>query len=102
MQCFGWTALKAGGKRILIDNFKASAFRLLPGTSRDTDHSMNIIILRQEELTEEGSAFLSDRRAKHIVTVLKGALGKSVKVGILDGPAGTGIIERIKPEYDQP
>jgi RsmE family RNA methyltransferase len=56
---------------------------------------MNIIILKQEELTEDGRIFLSDRRAKHIVSVLRGKPGQSVRIGILNGSIGTGIIEEI-------
>ena len=56
---------------------------------------MNIIILRQEELTEDGRVFLSDRRAKHIVSVLRGKPGQSVRIGILNGSIGTGVIDEI-------
>ena len=56
---------------------------------------MNIIILRQEELTEDGRVFLSDRRAKHIVSVLRGKPGQSVRIGILNGLIGTGVIDEI-------
>ena len=56
---------------------------------------MNIVILKQEELTEDGRVFLSDRRAKHIVSVLRGKPGQSVRVGILNSSIGTGVIEEI-------
>ncbi len=56
---------------------------------------MNIIILRQEELTEDGRVSLFDRRAKHIVSVLRGKPGQSVRIGILNGSIGTGVIEDI-------
>lgn len=56
---------------------------------------MNIIILKQEELTEDGRVFLSDRRAKHIVSVLRGKPRQSVRVGILNGSIGTGVIDEI-------
>jgi RsmE family RNA methyltransferase len=56
---------------------------------------MNIIILRQEELAEDGRVCLSDRRAKHIVSVLRAKPGQSVRIGILNGSIGTGVIEEI-------
>jgi len=56
---------------------------------------MNLIILKPDELAEDGSVLLSDRRAQHIITVLRGELGKSVRIGILNGAIGTGVIEEI-------
>ncbi len=56
---------------------------------------MNIVILKQEELTEDGQVCLSDRRARHIVSVLQGKPGQSVRVGILNGAIGTGVIDKI-------
>ncbi len=56
---------------------------------------MNIIILKQEELTEDGRVCLADRRAKHIVSVLRAKPGQSVRIGILNGAVGTGVIEGI-------
>lgn len=56
---------------------------------------MNMIILRPEELTEDGSVTLSDRRARHIVNMLGGKPGQSLKIGVLDGSTGTGIIEEM-------
>ncbi|MFC1765610.1 16S rRNA (uracil(1498)-N(3))-methyltransferase [Planctomycetota bacterium] len=54
---------------------------------------MNIIILNQEELTENGRACLSGRRAQHIISVLRRTTGQSVRIGILNGAVGTGVIE---------
>ncbi len=56
---------------------------------------MNIIILKQEELADDGRVCLSGRRARHIVSVLRGKPGQSVRVGILNGSIGTGVINEI-------
>jgi len=45
---------------------------------------MNLIIIKPEELAEDESIVLSDRRAQHIIGVLRGKPGQSVKIGILN------------------
>jgi RsmE family RNA methyltransferase len=53
---------------------------------------MNLIILKPEDLSDEGLAELTDGRAKHIRSVLKAEPGQSVRIGMLNGPVGRGTV----------
>ncbi len=53
---------------------------------------MNLIILEPSEVTPSGDVALADRRAAHLVNVLKAKPGQAVRVGLLDGPLGTAVV----------
>lgn len=53
---------------------------------------MNLFLLEPHELSAAGDARLSDRRAAHLLQVLKVGTGDVVRIGLLDGPMGTGIV----------
>ena len=53
---------------------------------------MNLIILKPADLVDDDLAELSDQRAKHIVSVLKAEPGQTVRIGMLNGPMGTGTV----------
>lgn len=55
---------------------------------------MNLILARKEELNEQ-QLILTDRRADHIVKVLQSNRGDTVRLGIIDGPLGTAVIESL-------
>ena len=57
---------------------------------------MNLILLHPEELDPSGSVLLSDARAAHVVQVLRAVAGQPVRVGVLDGPCGTGIVAAVR------
>ncbi len=50
---------------------------------------MNLILLEPEEVQADGAAVLSGQRAHHVREVLNAGAGKSVRVGVIDGPMGT-------------
>ena len=54
---------------------------------------MNLILLDERDGLGSGEVTISDARAAHLLNVLKVAPGQSVRVGVLDGPLGVGIIE---------
>lgn len=55
---------------------------------------MNLIMLSEPE--RDGNRFtLTDDRAEHIRSVLKLKAGDSVEIGLINGPAGTAIIESV-------
>lgn len=54
---------------------------------------MNILLLHPGEIADDGSATLSGRRATHIRQVLHGAPGQSLRIGVIDGPKGAGLIQ---------
>ena len=56
---------------------------------------MNLILLEPYEVSDTGQVRLSDVRANHVINVLKAAPGHHVRVGILDGPHGTGTVQSI-------
>lgn len=53
---------------------------------------MNRIILMPSEVDASGCVRLGDRRARHIVRVLRSEPGQCVRVGLLNGPTGTGRV----------
>jgi 16S rRNA (uracil1498-N3)-methyltransferase len=56
---------------------------------------MNLILIFPEELTADGHVCLTDERAAHIRHVLRGRIGKKLRIGLLNGPFGTGTIEDV-------
>jgi RsmE family RNA methyltransferase len=56
---------------------------------------VNLILIRKEEVGKDGGVVLTDRRACHILTVLKARKGQELKVGLLNGRRGTGVIESV-------
>ncbi len=56
---------------------------------------MNRILFEPDEIFD-GHATFSGVRAEHVLTVLHGEVGQTLKTGVLDGPIGTSVIERIE------
>ena len=57
---------------------------------------MNIILLKtQDFLSDSNTAVIRDYRLTHILKVLNPTIGQSLKVGLLGGDCGHGIIESI-------
>lgn len=53
---------------------------------------MNLILLDPEEVDSQGEATLTGLRAQHVAKVLKAAAGQAVRIGILNGALGSGIV----------
>jgi 16S rRNA (uracil1498-N3)-methyltransferase len=53
---------------------------------------LNLILLDPREVDESGGVTLTGARAEHLLTVLKAAPDRSVRVGLVDGPLGTGAV----------
>ena len=53
---------------------------------------MNVILLEPNELGDGGTVVLRGRRARHILAVLHGRPGLTVRVGVIDGNRGTAEI----------
>jgi len=51
--------------------------------------------MRQDEVGNDGVVVLADRRAHHMLSVLKARKGQELKVGLLNGHCGTGVIESV-------
>lgn len=56
---------------------------------------MNLVLLESHELAADGGAHLSDGRARHIASVLRVTAGDRVRVGVVDGPTGVGVVTAI-------
>jgi len=54
---------------------------------------VNLILLKSGELDVRGRAILTDGRARHILRILKAKPGKKLRIGLLNGPLGTGTVE---------
>lgn len=53
---------------------------------------MNLILLQPDDFRDDGLAALSDDRARHIRKVLKAERGKTLRIGMLNGPLGQGTV----------
>jgi 16S rRNA (uracil1498-N3)-methyltransferase len=54
---------------------------------------VNLILLEDRDRTDPHRVMLSDARATHLLNVLRVTPGQEVRVGLLDGPLGAGIVE---------
>lgn len=59
---------------------------------------MNIILLEEAELCGD-KLTLTDRRAEHIVKVLRAAIGDRVRVGVIGGRRGFATIDGLKKKH---
>lgn len=57
---------------------------------------MNRILLESTEVND-GRATFDGARAEHVLNVLHGEVGQILKTGVVDGPVGTSVIEKIEP-----
>ncbi|MEN8258170.1 MAG: 16S rRNA (uracil(1498)-N(3))-methyltransferase [Thermodesulfobacteriota bacterium] len=55
---------------------------------------MNIILFDRDEIKGNGIV-LTDRRAEHIIKILKRKAGDTLKTGIINGPSGTSTIRQL-------
>ena len=56
---------------------------------------MNIVVLNRSDWLDERKVRLVDRRADHIRSVLRAAVGDSIRVGELNGDLGQGRISAL-------
>lgn len=56
---------------------------------------MNVIILFPEDFMAEGEAVVHGRRADHVREVHRAEPGKSLRVGLLNGRIGTGVVREL-------
>ncbi len=57
---------------------------------------MNLILLFPDEINDNGLVEIDDHRADHIVSVLGSKAGDQVRVGVVNGQVGTGLIQEIR------
>ncbi len=56
---------------------------------------MNLILLEERDRVDATCVTLTDARATHLLKVLRVTRGQSVRIGVLDGPFGTGTVEAL-------
>ena len=59
---------------------------------------MNLILLEPSEVTDGCDVRLSGPRAAHLLNVLKVSPGQRVRVGVVDGPCGLGMVQSVAAE----
>lgn len=59
---------------------------------------MNLILIHPHEPDSAGRVHLGGERAEHIRRVLRATPGKSLKIGLLNGPRGSGTVEEIRSQ----
>lgn len=59
---------------------------------------MNLILIHPGEAASGNPVVLSDYRAEHIFRVLRATPGKTLRIGLLNGPKGLGTVEKISGE----
>lgn len=57
--------------------------------------AVNRILLHAHEVTQNGRAVLTGARAEHVRSVLHATAGQTLRVGVLDGPAGLGTVVEL-------
>jgi RsmE family RNA methyltransferase len=56
---------------------------------------VNLILLEERDRVDSSCVALTDVRASHLLNVLRVTTGQTVRVGLLDGPLGTGTAETV-------
>lgn len=56
---------------------------------------MNLILVAAEEFQPDGTVTLTEARARHLTAVLRVTPGHTVRVGVLDGPFGRGVVTTV-------
>jgi 16S rRNA (uracil1498-N3)-methyltransferase len=56
------------------------------------NQDVNLVLLEAPDVDAAGDVTLSGARAAHLLNVLKAAQGRSVRIGLVDGPYGTGTV----------
>ena len=56
---------------------------------------MNLLLLYREEVAESGEATLRDERARHVREVLGAEPGRTLRVGLIEGPIGRAVVESV-------
>ena len=56
---------------------------------------MNLIVLFEDDFVEQNKVILKDRRLEHVLSVHKAKIGDTLRVGILNGKIGEGLITNL-------
>lgn len=56
---------------------------------------MNMILIERREVAPGNMVELSDQRAAHIRDVLRPEIGRELRIGLIDGPRGAGVVKAV-------
>ena len=59
---------------------------------------MNLVLLDERDLVDDGRAIVRGARARHIHEVHRASVGDSLRVGVVGGSIGHGVITALAPE----
>lgn len=59
---------------------------------------MNLLLLHPHEVDGDGVVRLTGPRARHLIDVLRVTSGQVIRVGVLDGPLGTGDVSHVQAD----
>ena len=59
---------------------------------------MNLVLVEASEVTPTAQVTLRDGRATHLRTVLHVAPGQPVRMGVVNGPIGTGVVQQVSAD----
>ncbi|WDV44415.1 16S rRNA (uracil(1498)-N(3))-methyltransferase [Clostridiaceae bacterium M8S5] len=59
---------------------------------------MNLIILFEQDFTQDDTVKLEGRRLEHVLSVHKAEVGQTLKVGLLNGKIGIGLITHLSKD----
>ena len=82
-------------------NLWRSPFRAASGRAEALPHTaipVNLIILEAGDVNGVGDVSLTGARAAHLVKTLHVELGQQVRIGVLDGPHGTAIVQSVRDD----
>jgi RsmE family RNA methyltransferase len=57
---------------------------------------MNLLLVERQEIDANGVVVLADRRAEHLLKVLKVEPGRPLRVGVIDGALGAGVVLAVE------
>ena len=61
---------------------------------------MNVILVEPGEI-QDGCVTLTGDRARHVRSVLRAAIGQAIRVGVLNGPLGAGVVQALDEHHVQ-
>jgi len=62
---------------------------------------MNLLLLREHEVRDDGRTSVTGRRARHLIDVLGAAPGRTLRAGLIDGPLGTAEVIAVAADRVQ-
>jgi RsmE family RNA methyltransferase len=63
--------------------------------ARHASSDVNLVLLDERDRIDAQCVTLSDARAAHLISVLRVSPGQTVRIGLLDGPLGTGTVASV-------